>query len=266
MAEEAPATYQVRGVIKQVKLEKKTAIIEHEEIPGYMEAMVMPLRARDEKELAALKPGDHVIFRLNVTEEKDWIDQVKVTRSASGQEAAAAPLPDLRPLEAGQPFPDAELIDDQGQPLPLKSYRGQALALTFIYTRCPIPTYCPRLNQHFLKVQEILAADDKAPKNWRLLSVSIDPERDTSEFLASFAAGLKADPARWRFATASKRELTVLGLKSGLRFWDDRGLIQHNLRTLVINPDGTVRGIWSESDWTPEQLAQSLREAAASTE
>ncbi|RYD39386.1 MAG: hypothetical protein EOP85_16035, partial [Verrucomicrobiaceae bacterium] len=259
-----PTTYQVRGVVKDLHPETKNAIIDHEEVPGYMEAMTMPLRVRDSALLQGLKKGDRISFRLNVTEKVDWIDEIKVLESGVPLKLAGKEeeLPDLRPIAPGQLIPDATLLDVKGDELKIASYRGQATAITFIYTRCPLPTFCPRLNSHFEATAELLKKDTDGPRNWKLLSITIDPARDTPEALAEFSKAIGADPAHWSFATGSLQDITAFTLKCGLRFWDDRGLIQHNLRTLVVNPDGTVRKVLEESEWTPEELAAELRAAA----
>lgn len=263
-AEEVPTTYQVRGVVKDLHPETKKAIIDHEEVPGYMEAMTMPLRVRDAALLQGLKKGDRISFRLNVTEKVDWIDDIKVLETGEPLKLAKEEevLPDLRPITPGQAIPDATLLDTKGGQLKLASYRGHATAITFIYTRCPLPTFCPRLNSHFEATADLLKNDKDGPGNWKLLSITIDPARDTPEHLAEFSKAIGADPEHWTFATGTLRDITEFTLKCGLRFWDDRGLIQHNLRTLVVNPDGTVRKVLEESEWTPEELAAELRAAA----
>ncbi len=121
-------TFEVRGVIKEVRPAKKIAIIEHEEIPGYMKAMVMPLSVRESKELEGIATGDRILFRLNVTESEDWIDRIRVEGKTTPAPAAAAAS--LKQLEKGQALPEADLTDERGRPLRLSSYRGQALALT----------------------------------------------------------------------------------------------------------------------------------------
>lgn len=267
IAEESgrPRSYPARGIVKQVLPDKPGAlVVDHEEIPGFMAAMTMTLTARNRSEVANLKAGDQITFQLQVTLDDGWIDQVKVVRAAKDAfEAKALPaLPDLRPIQPGESLPDATLVDHLGQKLDLKNYRGQALALTFVYMSCSMPNFCPRLNANFQKTHHLLQADPTSPKNWQMLTITIDPEHDTTEVLALVAKSLQADPRRWRFATGTLKDITAFSLRCGLGFWDERGRIQHNLRTLVIDANGRVRRVFTESEWKPEDLISELRAAA----
>lgn len=258
-------TYDVRGVVEKLKQDVPAAVIYHEEIPGFMEAMSMTLKARDSKEFEGVKEGDGITFRLNVTAEDGWIDRVHVVAPAQEkpkkEEVAEADA--LKPIEAGAKLPDAKLVNDRGEPFALKDYSGKALALTFIYTRCPFPTFCPRVNKLFQETEDLLAEDDApSSKDLRLLSISIEPDRDTPEVLKPFADAHRKDAERWAFATGSLKDITLLTVQCGLDFWDDRGLIQHNLRTIVVDPQGKVTRIFSGEDWKAEELVKELKLAA----
>jgi protein SCO1 len=257
-------TFEARGVVEKLIPDKDEIVVRHEPIPGYMGAMTMPLHARKRRELAGLIPGDLISFRLNVTAQDGWIDQVKVLGAPASAPQLLAPrtLPDLDPIQPGQPLPDATLTDEQGRAFDLRSYRGNAVAITFIFTRCPYPDFCPRITGNFAAVQSALSGDAKAPKNWRLLSITIDPEHDTPEALRAYAQAHQADPAHWRFATGSLRAITTLALRCGLNFWDENGVIQHNLRTIVIDATGKVRRILPDGEWKPGEVESELREGA----
>jgi protein SCO1/2 len=257
-------TFEVRGVVEKLIPAKAEAVVRHEAIPGYMSAMTMPLRARDGQDLAGLKPGETITFRLNVTDHDGWMDHVKVVAASplNARPSAALVLPDLDPIQRGQPFPNATLADERGREFDINFYRYNTVAITFIFTRCPYPNFCPRITENFAAVQSALSADAQAPKNWRLLSITIDPDHDTPEVLRAYAVAHKADPTHWRFATGSLRAITTLALRCGLNFWDENGAIQHNLRTIVIDPTGKVRRIFPDNDWTPAELAAELRAAA----
>ena len=264
LAEGEIRTYEVRGVVEKLKPDVPAAVIYHEEIPGFMEPMSMTLKARDAKEFEGVGVGDGITFRLNVTNEDGWIDKVHVVAPAASAAAVKEEAAGLKPIEPGQPLPDAKLVDDHGRPFELSDYKGKPFALTFIYTRCPFPTFCPRVNKLFEETEELLQAEgSSAPKDWRLLSISIEPRRDTPEILKPFADAHRKDKERWLFATGELKDITTLTLQSGLDFWDDRGLIQHNLRTLVIDREGKVRKIFVEGEWTAAELAKELHAAAA---
>lgn len=259
-AEEA-RDYTVRGVVREARPAKSQLVVKHEEIPGYMDAMTMPFTVRDPKILESVKPGDAITFQLHVTDQDHWIDGLKIV-GVGEKEAPRPKAMDIAPFKPGDPLPALTFTDEHAKPLRLEDYRGKALALTFIYTRCPLPNFCPLLSQKFRTVQETLLADPAAPKNWQLLSVSIDPEHDTTEVLQRYAKTQRADAAHWRFATGELRDITVLGLRSGLEFWEGGSEITHNLRTVVFDAQGRMRKVFSENTWTPADLADELRAGA----
>lgn len=249
--------FTVRGVVQEERLAKSQLIVKHEEIPNYMDAMTMPFQVRDPKIFDSVKPGDAITFQLHVTEEDHWIDGVKIVGNGE-KEAPRKKVMDIAQFAPGDTLPNLTFTDERGQPLRLEDYRGKALAVTFIYTRCPLPDFCPLLSEKFRIVQETLLADPAAPKNWQLLSVTIDPEHDTADVLQRYAKIQKADAAHWKFATGELRDITVLGLRSGLEFWEGGSEITHNLRTVVFDAQGRMRKVISENAWTPEELADEL--------
>lgn len=262
-AEEA-RDFNVRGVVREARPAKSQLVVKHEEIPGYMDAMTMPFQVRDPKILESVKPGDAITFQLHVTEKDHWIDGLKIVAAGAGDQEAPRPkVTDIAPFKPGDPLPALTFTDERGQPLKLEDYRGKSLAITFIYTRCPLPNFCPLLSGKFRTVQETLLADPAAPKNWQLLSVTIDPEHDTAEVLQRYAKTQRADAAHWRFATGELRDITVLGLRSGLEFWEGGSEITHNLRTVVFDAQGRMRKVFSENTWTPQELADELRAGAS---
>lgn len=256
--------FTVRGVVRETRPAKSQLVVKHEEIPGYMDAMTMPFQVRDPKILETVKPGDDITFQLHVTEKDHWIDGLKITGSGAGDKEPPRPKKalDIAPFKPGDPLPALTFSDERGKPLKLEDYRGKALALTFIYTRCPLPNFCPLLAEKFRTVQDSLLADPAAPKNWQLLSVTIDPEHDTTEVLQRYAKAQRADAVHWRFATGELRDITVLGLRSGLEFWEGGSEITHNLRTVVFDSQGRMRKVFSENTWTTKELADELRAAA----
>ena len=253
--------FSVRGVVHETRPAKSQLVVKHEEIPSYMDAMTMPFQVRDPIILESVKPGDAITFQLHVTDKDHWIDGLKIV-GVGEKEVPRPKVTDIAPFKPGDPLPALTFTDERGQPLPLGSYRGKALAITFIYTRCPLPDFCPLLSEKFHTVQTTLLADPAAPKNWQLLSVTIDPEHDTPEVLQRYAKAQRADAAHWQFATGALRDITVLGLRSGLEFWEGGSEITHNLRTVVFDTQGRMRKVFSENTWTAAELADELRAGA----
>ena len=163
----ATRTFEVKGVVKELHPEKLSAKIKHEEIPDYMPAMTMNLTVRDVKELAGLAAEDAITFRLNVTADSHWVDQVKkVTDAGEAKSGAGNPFPDARewrrvrfvePLSIGDAMVDYRFTNELGQAMTLAELRGQAYAFTFIFTRCPLPDFCPRMTSQFQETQRLLA-------------------------------------------------------------------------------------------------------------
>lgn len=263
--------FQVKGVVESVQAADKTVRIRHEEIPGYMGAMTMPFEVRDTNELTGIGAGDAVSFRMLVTERDGWIDQLKKL-NAVNNDAPANSLPanaglrivrDVEPLEVGDLLPDYRFTNQLGQAVSLRQFRGQALAFTFIFTRCPFPTFCPLMSNNFEATQEALLHHPNAPTNWHLLTISFDPEYDTPERLKSYAASHDANPARWDFLTGALVDITALSEQVGLQFWrEPGGSISHNLRTVVVDARGRIQKVFPENKWTVEELTAEIVKAA----
>ena len=165
-------------------------------------------------------------------------------------------------LQPGDEAPITTLTGHDDQPLSLATWRGSAVAVTFIYTRCPLPQYCPLLDRRFAEVQALAAADPALMGRVRLLSVSFDPAVDTTATLRAHAAKLKADPAVWSFAVAPEETVDRFAAQFGVNVIREAdGTITHNLRTAVIDPAGKVAAIHDSNEWAAEQLAGDLRRA-----
>ncbi len=260
-------TFEVRGVVRELFPEKLTAKIKHEEIPDYMPAMTMNLQVLDEKELEGLAPDDEIVFRLNVTADEHWIDEVrKVVIEEVGTPLTAPKnwrlVREVEPLDIGDPMPNYDFTNELGRAVSLDELRGTAYAFTFIFTRCPLPEFCPRMYSHFEAAQNILLERPDGPKNWRLFSITMDPEFDTPLVLKSYAARYKYDPAHWSHLTAPLIDITAIGEQFGLEFYKPDGTIAHNLRTVVVDAAGKVRNIIIGNTWKPEELAEHLVAAA----
>jgi protein SCO1/2 len=164
--------------------------------------------------------------------------------------------------EPGEDVPDFGLVNQDGQKIHLRQFRGKPLLLTFIYTRCPFPDYCLRLSHDFLEVMQRLQKSSQAFNNTRLLSISIDPETDTSAVLRSYGEGYVAgiDPTfqHWEFATGSPEEVRKAADFFGLAYNQKDGQIVHSLSTVLIGKDGKVVKVYSGNDWKPEDVAADM--------
>lgn len=276
-----PKEYEVTGVIKEVRPAGPDVVVRHDAIPGYMEAMTMPFPVRDASLLTPLQPGDAVRFRLSVTRAESWSDRFVVTAKATNAAPGAVPAPapekpavlndpsgvsfykDVPELKVGDPLPTYALTNQDGRRFATDDFRGRVLVLNFIFTRCPLPDFCPRESMNMASTIRRLRRD--GPTNFHVVSVTFDPEHDTPGVLAAYGRRYDHNPADWTFATGSFDSIQPLGSHFGLYF--SRAVtpdnMNHNLRTVVIRPDGKVADIIMGNRWTPGQLAESVASALA---
>lgn len=261
--------YEVKGVLKEIRAQGWKALIAHEDIPGYMEAMTMLLDVKTTNDLAGLTSGDSIRFRMLVTDSDGWIDRVQrigtnvASAGMSNSTAVAAAKPksafeEVRELGPGDPLPDCALTNQLGQAIHLSGFRGKALALTFIFTRCPFPTMCPRMNNNFGAAQRELSKPGNGT-NWHLLSISFDPGWDTPARLANYARIYRHDSAHWSFATGAAEDVRKLGESFGLLFYTKGGSIEHNVRTVVVDVAGQVQKVFTSNEWTPAELVGEMK-------
>jgi protein SCO1/2 len=254
--------YELRGQVLAVDRARQELTIKHEDIRGFMPGMTMPFKVKDPRLLDGREPGDLVQATLVVQDANGYLSSVARTGHATLTEAPAAPRVEL--LEPGQAVPDVELIDEAGLPHRLSDWRGRVVAVTFMYTRCPLPDFCPRMDQHFKTVQSEVLADAGMRDRYALLSVSFDPAFDTPPVLAAHARQVGADPRLWRFVTGDRDRVVAFASRLGasiIRDGSDAASVTHNLRTAVIASDGTLLTVLHGNEWTAAELMRALRQA-----
>lgn len=264
--------FEVKGTVEETLPERNQVRIAHERIPGYMEAMTMIFEVKDTNELAGIEARDIVSFRMVVTADDGWIENVKKigqapprTNPAPAAETTRI-VKDVAELAVGDRLPNYTLTNQFGQTIHTDDYRGRALAFTFIFTRCPFPVYCPRMSTNFSQTLQQLKSRPDAPTNWHLLTISFDPGHDTPAVLKAYAERYQYDPARWTLATGSLMEISALGDHFGLLFWRpdpaEEGNLSHNMRTVVLDPQGRVAAVFADEKWTPAELVAAIIKAA----
>ena len=181
------------------------------------------------------------------------------TVAATAVPAGAGPsLPEPnKGIAVGDAAPDFALTDQTGKTVRLSQMRGEPVAITFVYTRCPDATACPMTMAKFAKLNAALTRE----KLGRLLAVTVDPENDTPAVLADYASKIGADPARWKFLTGDPRALARVAENFGVLYYADHGKIVHSQAVAVVDPDGRLAAIYYGSDWEPEQILQDLEKA-----
>lgn len=262
-----PRQYELQGQILAIRPEAREVTIRHGDIRGFMPGMTMPFTVNDAALLEGKQPGDLVTATLVVGETEAHLSTLTRTGSAPIENPIEVTRTEGAILMPGDIVPDQLLVDQDGVPMPISSLRGHRVALTFMYVRCPLPDFCPRMDRNFAAVQKTLKSTPELA-DVRLVSVSFDPENDTPAELKKHAQALGADPSVWKFVTAIPEEMEKLTGRFGVHVErDDQKSINitHNLRTAVISPDGRVVKVHSGTDWTPAQLVADLKAAPAPT-
>ncbi|MFN2444952.1 MAG: SCO family protein [Vicinamibacterales bacterium] len=257
-----PQEYQLTGQVLAVRPDTLELVIKHQDIPNFMPGMTMPFKVRDRGLFERTVAGDLVTATLVVEDTDAWIAAVHTT--------GTAPLPsDMPPmamavtiLAPGDMAPDTSLTDQHGRAMTLADWREHAVAVTFVYTRCPLPQFCPMLDRRFAEVQRLAGAATDLAGRFRLLSVSFDPDIDTPAVLRAHAAKLGADPAVWSFATGPRERVDRFAAHFGLNvIREPDRTITHNMRTAVLAPGGRVVVIHDGAEWTASSLVDELRRA-----
>jgi protein SCO1/2 len=267
-------TYEVQGVITKLIPGNKSVEIRHQEVTNLMPAMTMEFEVKHPEELTGLNTNDAVNFRLSMTDTDSWIDQIKKVGGKSLTELPATNgfrfVRDVDPLQVGDAIPEYRFTNQLGQAVSTTQFKGEALAITFIFTRCPLPNFCPRMSSNFEETQAKLLNPGSAGvspassfTNWHLLTITFDPEFDNVAVLKSYADRYHADPAHWWFLTGDPTDIRAIADQFNESFWkDETGAINHNLRTVVINASGKIQKILTGNSWKPEELIAEMAEAA----
>lgn len=260
---EEQKTFAVQGVVQKRMDDPSMMLIDHEEIPGFMPRMIMPFRALDPKEFEGLEPGMAVTMDFHVNGHESWVTNVHAT-GKTGPITLEEEMP--KPghlLGVGDKLPDYGFVDETGKAVKLSDFRGMPVALTFVFSRCAVPEYCPRMMDHFATVREKLAEDPEAPEKYRLLTISFDSEHDTPETMKTWGAafGHKSGQPWSLLSTPDRSIIDGVASNVGLRFGEANGTLQHNLRTLVLDKNGVIRALYTDESWTVDELIASLKKA-----
>ncbi|HET7218587.1 MAG TPA: SCO family protein [Vicinamibacterales bacterium] len=252
--------YELRGQVLAVDQARGEITVKHEDIQGFMPGMTMPFRVADAAALTSAKPGDLIRATLVIEDAAGHLENITITGHAPLADVPPRPRIDL--LQPGEPVPDVTLIDSAGAAHALSEWRGNALAVTFIYTRCPVPNFCPLMDRHFADAQRTMLSDPGFASQAHLLSISFDPAHDTPAVLAAHAKKVGADPRVWTLLTGDRRDVEAFASRFGVSIVPDEANapeIVHNLRTAVIDPRGRLVKIFNGSEWTPGELLDALR-------
>jgi protein SCO1 len=263
-------TYHLRGKVVSTNSGTGEVTLNHEAIPGFMEAMTMPYKLKDPQILSDLHPGDTITADLLVSQGADadvFLDHIVVV--AQGK-------PDYKPTvnyhvpAPGDQVPDFALRNQDGRQIHLDQFRGKTLLITFIYTRCPMPNFCPLVTRNFATIDRQLQHNPALYSKTHLLCISFDPEYDTPARLRAYGvqyigSDSKAIFAHWDFAVPSKADLDKIAqyFDVGVTHGPD-DTITHTLSTTLIGPDGKVQQFYPGNEWTPDQVIADLNRLRSS--
>ncbi len=260
--------YALKGTVVAVDKAKKKASIEHEDIVGYMPAMTMEFPVRADWVWDDLTKGAEIRADLVVDNAKGeyWLENIAIVAAPNANKPA--PPVDENFAQIGNDMPDFTLTNQDGKRISTRDFRGKALAVTFIYARCPLPEYCILMSKNFSDLANQLQNSDLKDKI-KLLSISFDPKTDTPAKLKEYGIGYlgkdaKADFTIWQLATGSDKEVKDVANFFGLRYEvdsADKTQFAHSLRTAVIAPDGKVTKIFAGNEWTPKDLLRELQKS-----
>ncbi|MGC2162220.1 MAG: SCO family protein [Silvibacterium sp.] len=256
-ANNAVKQYHVRGVIVSTNAAKGEVTLDTEAIPGFMEAMTMPYTLRNAGIASELHPGDTITATLFASDDADILDQIVIVSQAK---ADYPPPVQYKPLVPGESVPDFAFLNQSGKIIHLAQFRGKVLMVTFIYTRCPLAAYCPRMSRNFAEINKALSSEPALYKKTHLLSVSFDPSYDTPSVLRSYGGAYTGKYTQetfqhWDFAAPPQKELAKV-----TRFFlvgvtpAENHTLNHSLSTIVITPQGKIYKWYPTNDWTPQQL------------
>jgi protein SCO1/2 len=251
--------YAIKGKVVSVERRDSTVTISHEAIPGYMDAMTMPFKLKDERLLADLAEGDRVQGTLVVKGLQSWLEDVVAIREAVDQSDIGKSQNSIEP-KPGDEVPDFTLVNQDGKPVKLTQYRGRVLVLTFVYTRCPLPDYCPLMTDNFSEIEKTLKAVPEMYAKSHLLSISVDPDNDTPKVLRAYATNHSADFGHWDFLTGARDDVKRVATYFGMQYWRDGDQVVHSLRTAIVGADGKVVKLYRGNEWKPEEIVSELRE------
>jgi protein SCO1/2 len=257
----AEAVYTVTGIVRQELDADRRIRIAHDDIPGLMPAMTMAFSVSNAADAAGLKAGDRVKFQLRTAGSAWTVSAFTVI----GQDAPAASRKITKTagtrLREGDAVPAFALLNEDGASFTAAELRERATLITFIFTRCPVPEYCPAMALRFGQLQKAILANPQFASHARLLSITLDPDFDRPAILKAYAEAVGANPEVWHFATGTKEEIATL-TKAFAVFTERNGVtLDHTLCTALIGRDGRVLQLWRGNGWKTEEILDALTDA-----
>jgi protein SCO1 len=253
--------YQLTGRVTRVDKTSNTLLVDADAIPGYMDAMEMPYQVRDPKLIDQVNVGDQIKADVVVTNDGAHLENISVTKKGDGAKTPSGSQ--QREPQPGETVPDFALVNEIGKHIHLHDFRGKTVLLTFVYTRCPLPDYCPLMSRNFAKIEKDLAKNPRQYKETELLSISFDPKYDTPKVLHKYGENYIQDAGdrdfdHWEFVSAPVAEMPDIEKFFGLFVDEQNGQVVHSMSTAVIGPDGKIYRWYHGNDWQTADVLQDV--------
>lgn len=259
--------YQLAGTIVSIDRPGLSLVINGDPVPGFMPAMPMPYKVKTASELNSLVPGDSITAVIVMQKNDYWLESIRVTKRSN---APPVPASGLHLPSSGDAVPNFELVNQSDKHIFLNQYLGKVLLVTFIYTRCPFPDYCPRVTGQFAEVNRELEASPALDGKTHLLSISFDLQHDTPNVLRLYGlrwidgkpGGKQTAPFdHWEFAVPLADQLPKMADFFGLSYNEAGGVIDHSLSTAVIGADGRIFSWYNGTEWQASDLVKDASDA-----
>jgi protein SCO1/2 len=264
-------TFTIRG--KVISTDASHVTLDGEDVPGFMEPMVMAYKLKDPSVVTELHPGDRITARILA--DRDPADHDSYTNvQLDNIVVIAQARPDTKPAVSyhvptpGDPIPNFALLNQSDHTLHLDQFKGKVVLMTFIYTRCQLADFCPRMSHNFADIDKALAADPALYNQTHLLSVSFDPAYDTPKVLRSYGGAYTGNYTNekflhWDFAAPSEKDLPAVTqfFNVGVTPGDNKSLT-HSLSTVLIGKDGKIVAWYPTNDWDPKEVLAQIKKSA----
>jgi protein SCO1 len=265
----AARTFTIRGRV--VSTDAAHVTLDGEDVPGFMEAMTMDYKLADPSVVSELHPGDRITAKVLAEKVGDSYGDVRLDNIVVISQAR----PDYKPPvayhvpTAGDVVPDFKLLNQSGRTIHLNQFKGKFVLMTFIYTRCQLADYCPRMSHNFADIDKALAADPALYQQTHLISVSFDPTYDTPKVLRSYGGAYTGNYTNerflhWDFAAPPEKELPAMTqfFNVGVTPGDNKSLT-HSLSTVLVGKDGKIIDWYPTNEWKPEEVLAAIKKSAA---
>ncbi len=244
IADPADATQRLRGRIVDVRAPR--TILVATAASASMPAMNMPYIVTTR--ISELHRGMEITADVDARTSPSTLSALRVVTAAT---PTTHYVPELQP---GDTVPDFPLVDQRGNSLSLARFRGQALVLSFVYTRCRDASMCSLVSAKFSRLQRMLGRE-----RIHLMEVTLDPSYDTPQILARYGAAFGANATRWTLATGEASTVADLAARAGIVTTETPRGIVHSEAVLIVDPNGRLTQVIGGNSWGPDDLLTQAR-------